>query len=47
VTKEDIENVLTAIRQADEEAEIDKHHYLTYRAIVLFARLQDRDRKRL
>ena len=35
VTKEDVENVLLAIRQTYEEEEIDHHHYLSYRAIVL------------
>jgi hypothetical protein len=34
VTKEDVENVLLAIRQTYEEEEIH-HHYLSYRAIVL------------
>jgi len=36
VTKEDVENVLLAIRQAYEKEEIDNHHCLSYRAIVLF-----------
>jgi len=37
VTKKDVENLLLAIRQAYEEEEVDKHHYLNYRAIVLFS----------
>jgi len=36
VTKEDVENVLYAIRNAFENAEIDKDHSLNYRALVLF-----------
>jgi integrase len=36
VTKKDVENVLLAIRQTYEEEEIDNHHNLNYRAIVLF-----------
>jgi hypothetical protein len=36
VTKEDIENVLTAIKTAFSNDEIDQYHYLNYRAITLF-----------
>ena len=36
VTKEDIENVLTAIEHAYKNGEIDQYHYLNYRAITLF-----------
>jgi hypothetical protein len=36
VTKEDIENVLTAIERAYREGEIDQCHYLNYKAITLF-----------
>jgi hypothetical protein len=36
VTKEDVENVLCAIKTAFENGEIDEDHYLNYRAIVLF-----------
>jgi hypothetical protein len=36
VTKEDIENVLTAIERAFSDGEIDSYHFLNYRAIVLF-----------
>jgi hypothetical protein len=37
VTKEDVESVLLAIRQAHEEEEIDTDHFLNFRAIVLFS----------
>jgi len=46
VTKEDVENVLLAIRQTYEEEEIH-HHYLSYRAIVLLGRLQGRGHRQL
>ena len=36
VTKEDIENVLTEIKGAYKDGEIDQYHYLNYRAITLF-----------
>ncbi len=36
VTKEDIENVLTAIRNAHQSGDIDDNHFLNYEAIVLF-----------
>ena len=36
MTKKDAEKVLLTIRQAYEEREINTHHYLNYRAIVLF-----------
>ncbi|MGA2885220.1 MAG: hypothetical protein ABSE80_08715 [Halobacteriota archaeon] len=36
VTKEDVENLLYALKRAFENGEIDKEHYLNYRAIVLF-----------
>jgi len=36
VTKEDIENVLTAIRNAHQRGDIDDNHFLNYEAIVLF-----------
>jgi hypothetical protein len=35
VTKEDIENVLLAIRQAYAKGELDKHHCLDHTAIML------------
>ena len=37
VTKEDVENLLRAIKTAFENGEIDKDHYLNYRAMVLFS----------
>ncbi|MGZ7134112.1 MAG: hypothetical protein ACXVH4_05255 [Halobacteriota archaeon] len=36
VTKEDIENLLAAIKQANRSGSIDTSHYLNYTAIVLF-----------
>ena len=36
VTKQDIENLLTAIEQAHKKGEIDQYYYLNYRALVLF-----------
>jgi hypothetical protein len=36
VTKEDIENVLTAIERAYRNGEISQYHFLNYRAITLF-----------
>jgi hypothetical protein len=36
VTKQDVENLLFAIRRAFENGEIDNDHYLSYQAIVLF-----------
>jgi hypothetical protein len=36
VTKEDIENVLTAIERAYSDGEIDQYLYLNYKAITLF-----------
>ena len=36
VTKEDVENLLTAIQQAHRSGEIDNYHYLNYKAMVLF-----------
>ena len=36
VTKEDIENVLTAIERTYRTGELDQYHYLNYRAITLF-----------
>jgi integrase len=36
VTKEDVENLLNAITQSFERGEIEKDHYVNYRAIVLF-----------
>jgi len=47
VTKEDVENVLLAIRQAYEEREIDNNHYLNYRAIVCLAHLRGRGHTQL
>lgn len=37
ITKEDVENVLSAIQTAYQNNEIDGDHYLHYRAIVLFS----------
>ena len=37
VTREDVENLLHAIKTAFENGEIGKNHYMNYRAIVLFA----------
>jgi hypothetical protein len=37
VTKEDVENVLSAIETAYQNNEIDGDHYLHYRAILLFS----------
>jgi hypothetical protein len=39
VTKEDVENVLTAIGCAYENGEIDHCHYLNYRALIIFGAL--------
>ncbi|MGZ4911374.1 MAG: hypothetical protein ACXV5G_11750 [Halobacteriota archaeon] len=36
ITKEDVENLLTAIKQAHRREELDTYHYLNYTAIVLF-----------
>ena len=36
VTKEDVENVLRALNRAFANGDIDREHYLNYRAIVLF-----------
>jgi len=36
VTKEDIENILTAIKQAHRSGGIDTYHNLNYKAMVLF-----------
>ena len=37
ITKEDVKNVLVAIQTAYENNEIEQHHYLHYKAIVLFS----------
>jgi integrase len=37
ITKEDVENILSAIQTAYLNDEIDRDHYLHYRAIVLFS----------
>jgi len=36
VTKEDVENVLKAIEQANDYGGVDNYHYLNYKALVLF-----------
>jgi hypothetical protein len=47
VTKEDVKNVLLAIRRAYEEEEIDTYHYLTIGLSCCSARSLDRGRKQL
>ncbi len=36
VTRADVENILTAAKQAHHKGDIDTHHYLHYKAIALF-----------
>lgn len=36
VTKDDVENVLGAIEQANDKGRVDDRHYLNYKALILF-----------
>ena len=45
VTKEDVENVLRAIKASLANGEINREHYLNFRAIVLFSAFTDNAHK--